>query len=167
MLNRIKQSLQKSIERTVKTQSSQAGRRFRTGTRQEKVVVPPPVAAAAPAAPTSDKAKWIRGGIFFLMFGYYFSKTQLSTDNPNSFLNKVLYPNRKGKWMLKVERVDDSLSNYETSFLAVEKGLPAAIKHQARRKALNDIGLQVLLLIYIVSLLLQCLLFSCRLVNYH
>lgn len=94
----------------------------------------------------NNSNKWgqyLRTAFFIGIVGYTFGKNALDTNNPNSPINKFLYPNKQGKYALKVERLDDKLSNYKTSWIKAKDGIPSAMASAMRHLNMKRIGLQV------------------------
>jgi hypothetical protein len=144
MFSRFRQSFENAFTKSVKTESSFGRRRLRFGSANsgEKPKIQPTAVAVAPAPP-ADKTKWLRNGFFAIIGLSFIARTVFNPNDPNSLINKMLYPYKKGKWILKVERLDDKIANYQTAYTASAKGIPTALIQRTRDMSLQKIGLQV------------------------
>lgn len=139
MLNRIRKYLSSNA-----AASANARRRGARGTPTS--ILPPQSRAQpaqAPPKPAFDTSKLIRNGFLVIGGGMVLSRIVLDTNNPNSALSQALYPKGRGKYMLTIERMDDKVANYETSYTATTGGIRAAMSVQSRRALSQQLGSKV------------------------
>lgn len=149
MLNWLKRTIPKPLDPGVVERSARRGARQGSQSKAKP-------AAAAPNPEqqnkVNDMAKYFRYG-FLAILGFNFVNTMVTdTNNPNSLINRALYPKGRGKYALKVEKWEDKLMNYQSSFDASTKGVKAAIGRQTRHQSLQVLGTHVRCILTFFSL---------------
>jgi hypothetical protein len=123
-----------------KTDVSKRRSRFRGPT------APPAVAPQLQSGQQQNKfdfQKILRTGFFVIGAGFVFSRVFLDPDNPDSVLNRSLYPKGRGRFVLKIEKWEDKISNYKTSYTTATDGIKSAIKSQGKYKMLQKLSREV------------------------
>lgn len=168
MLSRIRSLLTPAAAASANTASHSTGAttqqvrgRFSNNYRRSRVSPPPPppptTTVAVPAAAAGkgtggaggestnkfDPSKWVRPAFFVLGAGFFLSRFLTDPNNPDSFVNRAMNPRGKGKYMLKVEKMDDTLAAYNSSFVGASQGARPAIQSQMRYQLSKRLGVEV------------------------
>jgi signal peptide peptidase SppA len=138
MLNRLRSYFSSAATSSIK------GRR--RGARGSPNAAPPASSAQGSTAgapkPGFDASKLftVRNGLLLVGGGALLFRTLTDTSNPNSIINQTLYPKGRGKYALKIEKMDDKVANYEVSYATAIDGVRAAFNVQKRHHLSRQLG---------------------------
>ena len=81
----------------------------------------------------------------FLLMGatVFINNVFLDPNNPDSLMNRALYPKGRGKFALKIERWEEKVANYRTAFNASTEGVLPAMKKRGRHRKLQMLSSKV------------------------
>jgi hypothetical protein len=146
MFNRLRNAFKPASEAT---QALKGRTSYRKAPREgSATAAKPPPSTAATAKPEDSPfkltpQKMFRGAFILVGTGIFLSRVLLNPDDPNSLINRALNPNAKGKYVLKIEKMDDTITGYQNTYIAASKGLRTALKNQSRYTLAKQIGLEV------------------------
>lgn len=91
----------------------------------------------------NDIQKYIRYGFLLMGASIFINNVFLDPNNPDSFMNKALYPKGRGKFALKIEKWDEKITNYRTAYNASTEGMQSALRKRGRHRKLQMLDGQV------------------------
>lgn len=119
---------------------------YKKAPRDAAAKPPPTIAATAKPEESGFKltpTKLFRGAFILVGTGIFLSRVLLNPDDPNSLINRALNPNTRAKYVLKIEKMDDTITGYQNTFIVASKGLRSALKNQSRYALGKQIGIEV------------------------
>jgi hypothetical protein len=148
MLGWLRNALRKSNEQVVAAteKTSRRSRQHARNAKSTETVSKTTTQAAATQAVANanqqtnrpnDIQKFIRYGFLLMGASIFINNVFLDPNNPDSFLNRALYPKGRGKFALKIERWDEKVANYRTAFNASTEGITSAIRKRTRHRKLQ------------------------------
>lgn len=87
--------------------------------------------------------KYMRYGFLLMGATVFINNVFLDPNNPDSLLNRALYPKGRGKFALKIERWEEKVANYRTAFNASTEGVLPAMKKRGRHRKLQMLSSKV------------------------
>lgn len=176
MLSRLKSFLTSGSKAVESSTARGAGRVNRRTSYQHNAAPPPqyfspPPGATAGAtgagAPASkfDTAKIFRTGFLVLGAGFFLSRFLTDPNNPDSLMSRALNPRGRSRYVLKVEKLDDTIASYQSAFIGAERGMKPALLSLARYQVAKKMGVDVseACLCICIDLLCLKLIYTCDL----
>lgn len=84
----------------------------------------------------NDIQKYIRYGFLLMGASIFINNVFLDPNNPDSLINRALYPKGRGKFALKIEKWDEKIMNYRTAYNASTDGIQSAMRQRGRHRKL-------------------------------
>lgn len=110
-----------------------------------------PAQAAPAATQPPNRAKYFRYALMAFGSGYIAMRMFGRSDPVGNVLGSPAAA--RAKLVLNVEKLDDKIANYQTTYAAASQGIRNALIYQARNITFQRIGLQVrTFVIYVFSL---------------
>ncbi len=159
MLSRLRSLLSPPVSAVAQAQPQPVMRGRVSNFRKARVIPPPPVQPTTVVVPSAgaaggsgasgsssnkfDATKLMRTGFLVLGTGFFLSRFLTDPNNPDSLVNRAMNPRGKGKYVLKVEKMDDTIAGYNSSFIGASQGVKPALQSQSRYQLAKRIGVEV------------------------